>query len=137
LSPPMLTLTPVTPDAVPDDAPLHRLVAALEQRATLAVMFDQDGAGPGGHALTALALGAALSARIAAGRWGMVEIALRCGARLGDVASAMGLEDDEVTVGFSNALDARVLDGRLDQPEADQLRALVDDGPRPATWDER
>ncbi len=127
-----LTLQRMTPDAVPPDVPLSRLVAAFQQRATLAVARDQDGAGPVGHALSALALAVALVERVSGSRWGLVELALQGGADAAAAAAATGLTVDELVFGYRAALDARVTAGHLTDAEADALRPLV--GELPAEW---
>lgn len=125
-----LTLRAMTPDAVPDDAPSSRLLAALTQRAAYARAGRQDGAGPGGHALSALCLGEALVNRIRAERWALVEVALRAGVPLPTVGDALGGWDcEEVRVGYSMAVDARVAAGKLTPADADALYRLVGDGP--------
>lgn len=125
-----LTLRPVEPGAVPQNVPLGRLIAAWEQRAYQAARGAQDGAGPGGHALTALAIAAAAVDRLQAMRWVHVEISLRAGAPLQAVADAMGLDVEEVRVGYGMVVDRRLVEGKLTRAESEQLHRLLDDGPR-------
>ncbi len=123
-----LTLRRMTPDGVPADAPLSRLLSAFQQRAHYARTGRNDlGSGVGGHVLTALALAAALVARINAYRWPHVEIALRAGVPLGAVADAMGLDVEEVRVGYGYAVERAVIAGKLTPADAEMLRARLDD----------
>lgn len=127
-----LTLQRMTPDAVPAEAPSSRILAAFEQRAHYARTGRQDGAGPAGHALTALALLVALVDRLTAQRWALVEAALKSGAQLADVAAAQGLDVEEVRLGYGRAVDDRLMAGHLMPVEAAELYRLVADGPEAA-----
>lgn len=76
-------------------------------------------------ALAGLAAQHALADRVLAGRWVNARDALVYGATLADVAEAMGLDPDEVTVGLASWADGQHRHDLMTGAQRDEVLALL------------
>lgn len=105
---------PTSPAELPHTLGLTDLVA-IYHRHVDPLVDAHHGLGPGlrpgelaGHAIAALAVQHALAERALYTRWVNVRDALRDGATVEQVATAMGLDVDEVTVGLRSWADGQL-----------------------------
>jgi hypothetical protein len=115
--------SPVRPGDVPHDVPVRALLNVqlqhAEQVRTYAANRDE-------HAVAALALMHAIVEVLLGTRWGLVEAALQSGCSMTEVADACGLDVEELRVGYSHALDERVLASAVTPAERDVLVQLIE-----------
>lgn len=77
------------------------------------------------HALDALATGEALAAYMVAGRWVTVAEALAHGATVTQVATAVGLDVDEVVAGLTSWADRQLAHHLITPAQNDEIHALL------------
>ena len=124
--------TPLHPDDLPDTVPLGRLldgyldharrVAGARAHVQLQALTPTDVAR---HALAGLVCAGALAARVATGRWHLAHEALAHGATLDDLATAAGLDPDEIHAGLTSWADTQHTHGRLTDDEHNAVLALL------------
>ncbi|MGH3793264.1 MAG: hypothetical protein ACRDSP_00055 [Pseudonocardiaceae bacterium] len=124
---------PTRPGDIPHGVGLRQLVDQMEEHRT-ALFFHRHGGAPlDGAALTAhcladLAYGAALSERVLYGRWLVAVDALNAGASHDQVASAMGLDVDELIAGLRAWAHGQLRYGLMTPARHAEVLALLGEG---------
>ncbi len=123
---------PLHPDDLPDTVPLDRLLDGYLDhsqkvvRARAHVEFhSMTPADVARYALAGLVCASALADRVATGRWHLAHEALTHGATIDNLATAAGLDPDEVQTGLASCADTQHTHGQLTDDEHNTVLALL------------
>ncbi|MGI9001316.1 MAG: hypothetical protein ACR2GH_06575 [Pseudonocardia sp.] len=134
--------TPLHPDDLPSTVPLNRLLDGYLDHSRRVVrartrahveLQSQTRADVAQFALAGLVCAGVLVDRVATDRWHLAHEALTHGATVDDLATAAGLDIDEIQVGLASWADTERAHGRLTQNEHNVILELIEceqDDPR-------
>ncbi len=113
---------PLRPDDLPDTVSLGQLLDGYLDHSRRVVRAhvefqSQTPADVARYALAGLVCAGVLADRVATGRWELAREALTHGATVDDLATAAGLDPDEVQAGLASWADTERAHGRLTENE--------------------